>query len=163
MRSFVFFLLMCLLSTPSFAAGLGYDWNGNGIWDDVDNYIERIHPEDGDEKRATLQMVKGLQSLVVDSYSHAETIRNGEQLMRSLECSFYCNQMKAQQIYQALKMAMLNNEERGQKYLEAENRLAGQMFEIGEDPDMWREGCDFSPEYRTVKQKKPPEGGYDGR
>ena len=158
------FLLLLLLASTSTAGPLGYDMNGDGIWDDVATYVDQIHPDQvsSPERMATLQMVKAFQAFVKDSYSPTQSRMNGEALKRSLECSFYCNRQKAKQIYEALKIVILSNPERRKRFLAAEQSLAGEYMVIDENPEQWRYSCDFAaPEQPFSKPLE--QGGQDGR
>ena len=155
-------LLACLLPMGASAGELGYDMDGDGIWDDISGYVEKIHPENDAAKQSTMQMVVAFQNIIKDAHSPSQTKLNSIEVSRALECSFYCNQYKAKAIYGALKLAMLNLPERAIRFRMAEEVLAGESIQISTDPDTWRQGCNFTPPMMSVKQPRP-EGGYDGK
>jgi hypothetical protein len=147
-------LAMLVFVDIASAGSYGTDQDGDGIWDDVNRYINIIHHEDSPARKATVQMVKAMQNFVTDSYSESQTKLNGHQLKESLECLFYCNQLQAPQIYQTLRKIMLSDDKREVAFNRAEEIMLGEKMRVDIDPEKWQASCKFpTPNYNLNQSR----------
>lgn len=102
----------------------GTDVDGNGIRDDIDQYIARTFP-DPNARAAAIQFATALQSSLLDASNHDDSITHATELYRSVECMGSIAGDAGDDALDALKAVTLNNNARTRAYLAFNEQIVG--------------------------------------
>ena len=123
---------------------LGEDKDGNGVWDDIQVYIDKIASSSQKIKAALYQYAKVEQNFMLQAGDKGAANKNAELLARATACFFYVGP-DSYEILLNLIAEMKNNESRTMAALEAQSQLDGQI--VGKfDFNASKSQCDFNPD-----------------
>lgn len=135
-------LLAC--STPAMAA-LGQDADGNGIWDDVQRYIDRTFASDREGTQAARQFSSALQrfaTMNLNVESEQGRLTKANDLLKGMTCFFYVRRHAAKQDITALRNRILSTDERRKAFELSAAAQNADGSNIGAPVEWWR-NCSF--------------------
>ena len=115
----------------------GADIDNDGIWDDIQIYIEQKYSDSEKTRAAARQFAKSLQNTMLDFKDKEKSILNTKDRYLAINCFADVNE-KYYIISADIEAELVNTDARILAYLEASNHLGGLIFEVPTEPS-----CDF--------------------
>ncbi len=129
----------------------GVDSDHDGVRDDLQRNIALTYAGSQPTIRALRQMVKTLQSALVDSGSQSASLQHATQLSRDLECLAAMRPSDSGRVASELLAYALDTEARGRSYLAYNDRLGGEAFPLRDRTD-WASSCQFAAAFNAEGQ-----------
>lgn len=130
---------------------VGIDSNGDGVRDDIENYIETKYGNMPATKEALRQYYRALEQALVDYEDADLSYANALETERAQECLWYIHGTNSPDIRTRLQAKILNTEQRSLAYIEFDSSLSGKSFSSLDDS---KSGCDFDVENLLLEQNK---------
>ena len=134
-----------ILSTFRFieVISLGEDKNNNGIWDDIEAYINNTYNNSQKTREALFQYAKSFQRFLLNVSNYEDTNQNWQNVSRAIDCLEYIKGTnEAVNIPSNLKIKFLSTKDRISAYAKAESRLVA--YQLTEE--VYKTDCDFDPD-----------------
>jgi hypothetical protein len=107
----------------------GIDENSNGVWDDIDRYIDTTYSTAPPSDRAAMrQFSRALQGALLNAADQALSLRYALESDRATECLYALRPSDARRVLEDIKSATLNNRARSRAFLMWSEQSAGQVF-----------------------------------
>jgi hypothetical protein len=107
----------------------GIDANSNGVWDDIDHYIDSNYGSASPNQRAALrQFSRALEGALLNAASKNSSLLYAVASDRATECIYSLRPDDAGRVIQDLKAAILNNRVRSRAFLMWSEQSAGEVF-----------------------------------
>lgn len=123
----------------------GPDADGNGVRDDIDQYIAQTYPNSTKTRAAPTQYAQAAQQSLLDANDKQLSIRHGLERGNAIDCLRYIRGDQASVIFDALRAQILNTSERSIAYLKADQHRSGR---VGSLPSRAEQKllCTFNPD-----------------
>jgi len=120
----------------------GVDTDGNGVRDDLDEYIQSAAAGSALTQKAMEQNVQALEELMLAHEIADKSIDSAIKVMRATECLYGVNPTEAAHLSDEIEARMFNTPERAKAYASAHKHLGGQYFR-GTRTNERVTACDF--------------------
>jgi hypothetical protein len=126
---------------------IGEDKNKNGIWDDIDDHINKTYPDSEKVRLALIQYASAFQKYIIDHRDNEKTGINRKNMARNNDCLVYIfdgDFTKAYKVLEELRIQTLNTKERIYAYFKADGQLTG-SFKLNPESE-YKSYCNFDPD-----------------
>lgn len=128
---------------PPPPTSLGTDSNANGVWDDLDDFINMSYASSEKIRRGLEELAKALQ-FAIDNPASSSGPADAEAIRDAIDCLFYINGEAGGVSAKELLAVILATQERTDAFLQFDDQFRGSTL-LGNTGDL-KLACNFDPD-----------------